>query len=320
MLLYITRRILHGLVVLVLISVLTFVVLRLMPGDPAYLLLGEGEIRISEEQIEAIRRRWGLDRPYHEQYLVWAWNLIRGDFGDSLIRTGVPVRQMIFETIPVTIKLNVISLGLAFAVAIPAGIIAGVRRNSPFDYTTAIGSTLGVALPNFWLGLMLIVLFALYVPRWFGDLPLVGRIPPFGLKSWQGYILPILVLTTEQMAVLTRVMRAATLEVLSQDYVRTAYAKGLPNMTVLVRHAVRNALLPVVTVIGFRIAFILSGTIVVETVFAIPGIGRLFTDSVFRLDYQVVQSLVVVLAVLVVAVNLLTDLTYAIIDPRIRIE
>ena len=320
MLLYITRRILHGLVVLVLISVLTFVVLRLMPGDPAYLLLGEGEIRISEEQIEAIRRRWGLDRPYHEQYLVWAWNLLRGDFGDSLIRTGVPVRQMIFETIPVTIKLNVISLGLAFAVAIPAGIIAGVRRNSPFDYTTAIGSTLGVALPNFWLGLMLIVLFALYVPRWFGDLPLVGRIPPFGLKSWQGYILPILVLTTEQMAVLTRVMRAATLEVLSQDYVRTAYAKGLPNMTVLVRHAVRNALLPVVTVIGFRIAFILSGTIVVETVFAIPGIGRLFTDSVFRLDYQVVQSLVVVLAVLVVAVNLLTDLTYAIIDPRIRIE
>ena len=191
MLLYITRRILQGLLVLVLISLLTFVVLRLMPGDPAYLLLGEGEIRISEEQIEAIRRRWGLDRPYHEQYLVWAWNLIRGDFGDSLIRTGVPVRQMIFETIPVTIKLNVISLGLAFAVAIPAGIIAGVRRNSPFDYTTAIGSTLGVALPNFWLGLMLIVLFALYVPRWFGDLPLVGRIPPFGLKSWQGYILPI---------------------------------------------------------------------------------------------------------------------------------
>ena len=320
MLLYITRRILQGLVVLVLISVLTFVIMRLMPGDPAYLLLGEGEIRISKEQIEAIRRRWGLDRPYHEQYLIWAWNLIRGDFGDSLIRTGTPVRQMIFETIPVTIKLNVISLGLAFAVAIPAGIIAGVRRNSPFDYTTAVGSTLGVALPNFWLGLMLIVLFALYVPRWFGDLPLVGRIPPFGLKSWQGYILPILVLTTEQMAVLTRVMRAATLEVLSQDYVRTAYAKGLPNMTVLVRHAVRNALLPVVTVIGFRIAFILSGTIVVETVFAIPGIGRLFTDSVFRLDYQVVQSLVIVLAVLVVVVNLLTDLTYAIIDPRIRIE
>ena len=316
---YIVRRILQGLVVIVLISVITFVVMRLMPGDPAYLLLGEGEIRISQEQIEAIRRRWGLDRPYHEQYLLWGWNLLRGDFGDSLIRTGIPVRQMIFEAIPVTARLNVISLALALAVAIPAGIVAGVRRNSPFDYGTAVGSTLGVALPNFWLGLMLIVLFALYMPRWFGELPLIGRVPPFGLRSWQGYILPVLVLTTEQMAVLTRVMRASTLEVLGQDYVRTAYAKGLPNTVVLVRHAVRNALLPVVTVIGFRIAFILSGTIVVETVFALPGIGRLFTDSVFRLDYQVVQSLVVILAVLVVAVNLLTDLTYAIIDPRIRI-
>ncbi len=320
MLPYVARRILQGILVIVLISVGTFIVIRLMPGDPTYLLLGEGEIRISAEQLEAIRRRWGLDRPYHEQYLVWAWNLLRGDFGDSLIRTGIPVRQMIFEAMPVTTILNVISLGLALLVAIPAGIIAGVRRNSSFDYATAVGSTLGVALPNFWLGLMLIVLFALYVPRWFGDLPLIGRIPPFGLKSWQGYLLPILVLTTEQMAVMTRVMRASTLEVLSQDYVRTAYAKGLPNTIVLVRHAVRNALLPVVTVIGFRIAFILSGTIVVETVFAIPGIGRLFTDSVFRLDYQVVQSLVVVLAVLVVAVNLLTDLTYAIIDPRIRIN
>ena len=320
MLPYVARRILQGILVIVLISVGTFIVIRLMPGDPTYLLLGEGEIRISAEQLEAIRRRWGLDRPYHEQYLVWAWNLLRGDFGDSLIRTGIPVRQMIFESIPVTAILNVTSLGLALLVAIPAGIIAGVRRNSSFDYATAVGSTLGVALPNFWLGLMLIVLFALYVPRWFGDMPLIGRIPPFGLKSWQGYILPILVLTTEQMAVMTRVMRASTLEVLSQDYVRTAYAKGLPNTIVLVRHAVRNALLPVVTVIGFRIAFILSGTIVVETVFAIPGIGRLFTDSVFRLDYQVVQSLVVVLAVLVVAVNLLTDLTYAIIDPRIRIN
>jgi len=320
MLTYIARRILQGAVVIVLISVGTFFVIRLMPGDPTYLLLGEGEIRISQEQMEAIRARWGLDRPYHEQFFIWAWNLLRGDFGDSLIRKGIPVRQMIFEAIPVTAILNVTSLGLALLVAIPAGIIAGVRRNSTFDYGTAVGSTLGVALPNFWLALMLIVLFALYVPRWFGDLPLIGRIPPFGLKSWQGYILPVLVLTTEQMAVMTRVMRASTLEVLTQDYVRTAYAKGLPNTIVLVRHAVRNALLPVVTVIGFRIAFILSGTIVVETVFAIPGIGRLFTDSIFRLDYQVVQSLVVVLAVLVVAVNLLTDLTYAIIDPRIRIN
>lgn len=320
MLSYIIRRLLQGALVIFLISVITFAVMRLMPGDPVYMLLGEGEIRISQEQIDAIKAKWGLDRPYHEQYLLWAWNLLRGDFGDSLIRTGVPVREMIFEAIPVTAIINVIALFISLAVAIPAGIWAGVKRNSAFDYASAVGSTLGVSLPNFWLGLMLIVLFVLYIPQWIGDIPLIGKIPPFGLRSWQGYILPVLVLTTEQLAVVTRVMRAATIEALGQDYVRTAYAKGLAKYVVITRHAVRNALLPVVTVIGFRIAFILSGTIVVETVFAIPGIGRLFTDSVFRLDYQVVQSLVVVLAVLVVLVNLLTDLTYAIIDPRIRIE
>lgn len=320
MLSYITRRLLQGALVIFLISVITFAVMRLMPGDPVYLLLGEGEIRISQEQIDAIKTKWGLDRPYYEQYLVWAWNLLRGDFGDSLIRTGVPVRDMIFEAIPVTAIINIIALFISLAIAIPAGIWAGVKRNSAFDYASAVGSTLGVSLPNFWLGLMLIVLFVLYIPQWFGDIPLIGKIPPFGLRSWQGYILPVLVLTTEQLAVVTRVMRAATIEAMGQDYVRTAYAKGLAKYVVITRHAVRNALLPVVTVIGFRIAFILSGTIVVETVFAIPGIGRLFTDSVFRLDYQVVQSLVVVLAVLVVLVNLLTDLTYAIIDPRIRIE
>ena len=320
MLPYIIRRLLQGALVIFFISLITFAVMRLMPGDPVYMLLGEGEIRISQEQIDAIKAKWGLDRPYYEQYLVWAWNLLRGDFGDSLIRTGVPVREMIFEAMPVTGIINIIALFIALAVAIPAGIWAGVKRNSAFDYATAIGSTLGVSLPNFWLGLMLIVLFVLYIPEWFGDIPLIGRIPPFGLRTWQGYILPVLVLTTEQLAVVTRVMRAATIEAMGQDYVRTAYAKGLSKYVVIVRHAVRNALLPVVTIIGFRIAFILSGTIVVETVFAIPGIGRLFTDSVFRLDYQVVQSVVVVLAVLVVLVNLLTDLTYAFIDPRIRIE
>ena len=156
------------------------------------------------------------------------------------------------------------------------------------------------------------------MPRYIGDLPFIGRIPPFGLRSWQGYILPVLVLATEQMAILTRIMRGALLEVLPKDFIRTAKSKGLPPRKVVWKHAVSNALLPVVTVIGFRIAFILSGTIIVESVFALPGIGRLFTDSVIRLDYQVVQSLVVILAGIVVVVNLLTDVLYAAIDPRIR--
>jgi peptide/nickel transport system permease protein len=315
---YLTFRMLKGLFVVVLISIMTFVIMRLMPGDPVYLLLGEGQIPITDAQIEAIRAKWGLDRPLHEQYFVWAGNLVRGDFGTSLIRPGVPVRQMIFEAIPVTALLNLYAITLAILVSVPLGIIAAVRRNSMIDYFASAASAFGIATPNFWLALMLIVLFALYVPRWFGELPLIGRIPPFGLRSWQGWILPVIVLATEEMAVLVRLTRSTVLELLPQDFVRTARSKGLSERLVLYRHVISNALLPIVTVIGFRIAFILSGTIIIETVFAIPGIGRLFVDSVMRLDYQVVQSLVVVFAVIVVVVNLLTDLLYALIDPRIR--
>jgi peptide/nickel transport system permease protein len=304
--------------VVVLISVMTFVIMRLMPGDPVYLLLGEGQIQITQAQMEAIRAKWGLDRPLHEQYLIWAGNLLRGDFGTSLIRPGVPVRQMIFEAIPITALLNLYAIVLAILVSVPLGIIAAVRRNSIIDYAASAGSAFGIATPNFWLALMLIVLFALYVPRWFGDLPLVGRIPPFGLRSWQGWILPVIVLATEQTAVLVRLTRATVLELLPQDFVRTARSKGLSERLVLYRHVVANALLPIVTVVGYSIAFILSGTIIVETIFAIPGIGRLFVDSVMRLDYQVVQSLVVIFAVIVVVVNLLTDLIYGLVDPRIR--
>lgn len=310
MLRYITIRFIQGIMVIFLVSVATFIIMRLMPGDPVFLLLGEGEIRISDEQIEAIKAKWGLNRPYHEQYLLWVSNLLRGDMGESLIRRGVPVRDMIFEAIPVTLLLNFYALGVALFISIPFGIAAGIRRNSLLDYSTSVGSAFGIAIPNFWLSLMLIIIFSLQL-RWF---------PPYGLKSWNGYILPVIVLATEQMAILVRIMRSSIIEVLSQDYLRTARAKGLAERSVIWLHGVRNALLPVVTVLGVRIAFILSGTIIVETIFAIPGIGRLFTDSVFRLDYQVVQSLVVVFAVLVVVVNFLTDLTYAIIDPRIRLQ
>jgi peptide/nickel transport system permease protein len=307
---YVVVRVFQGLIVIFLISVVTFAIMRLLPGDPVFLLLGEGEIRISEEQMAAIRHKWGLDRPYYEQYIVWAGNMFRGDFGDSLIRTGVPVRDMIFEAVPVTLKLNIIALAVSLSLAIPAGILAGVKRNSIFDYGATFGATVGVALPNFWISLMLIIVFSL----------LLRLVPPFGLRSWKGYILPVIVLITAQTATLTRVTRSATIEVLQEDYIYTARAKGLSERVVVLRHAVRNALLPVVTVIGLNIAFILSGTIVVETVFALPGIGRLFTDSVFRLDYQVVQSIVFLLSVIVVAANLVTDLVYIFVDPRIRIE
>lgn len=317
---YFVFRLFKGLVVVVLISVLTFIVMRMMPGDPVYLLLGEGVIPITDETIAAIRAKWGLDRPLHEQYFVWAGNLLRGDFGTSLIRTGVPVRTMIFEAIPITALVNLYAITLAIILAVPFGVAAAVRRNTWVDYSSNFFSALGIATPNFWLSLMLIVLFALYIPRWVGDLPVIGRIPPFGIRSWQGWILPVLVIATEEMAILMRIARGAVLETLSQDFVRTARSKGLAERAVLYRHVIANTMLPVITVIGFRIAFILSGTIIVETVFALPGIGRLFVDSVLRLDYQVVQSLVVVFAVLVVIVNILTDYVYALVDPRIRVS
>jgi peptide/nickel transport system permease protein len=306
---YLLFRLLKGALVVFLISLMTFVIMRLMPGDPVFLLLGEGQIQITEAQIAAIRTQWGLDRPYHEQYLIWAGNLVRGDFGESLIRRGVPVRRMIVEALPVTALLNLYAIGLAILVSLPLGILSALRRNSLVDYATSVGSAVGIATPNFWLALMLIIVFALQL----------RLLPPFGLRTWQGYILPVIVLATEEMAVLVRITRSTVLELLPQDFVRTARSKGVPESRVMWRHVVANAMLPIITVIGFRVAFLLSGTIIIETVFALPGIGRLFTDSVLRLDYQVVQSLVVLFAVLVVVVNLLTDLLYALVDPRIRV-
>ena len=305
---YIISRLLQGILVLFLISVVTFIIMRMMPGDPVRLLLGEGAVKMTQEQIDAVRNRLGLDRPYYEQYLIWATGMLRGDFGESLIRRGVPVRDMIFQAMPVTGYLNLMAIAVALVLSIPAGIIAAVRRNSIFDYILTLGSTAGAALPNFWVALVSIIFFALWL----------GWLPPYGLKKWDGYVMPVAVLALGEMAVYARVMRGATIEVLSQDYVRTATAKGLSHRMVVMRHAVRNAMLPVVTVIGFRIAFLFSGTIIIENIFAIPGIGRLFLDSVFRIDYQVVQSIVVVLAALVVVANLVTDLIYAYVDPRLR--
>lgn len=304
----IVLRLFHGFLVVALISVITFLILRLLPGDPVYLLLGEGQIQISDEQIQAIRAKWGLDLPLHQQYVIWLRSMVQGDFGTSLIRTGVPIREMLIEAGVVTAILNGYAILIAIVISIPVGVIAAFKRNTFFDYITMVGTTLGVAIPNFWLALMLIILFSLTL-RW---------LPPFGLRSWEGYILPVVVLATEQTAVLTRIMRGAMLDVLDEDYIRTAASKGLTRRRILMRHAVPNALLPVVSVIGFQIAFLLSGTIVVETVFALPGLGRLLTDSVFRHDYQVVQSLVVLLSILVVVANLITDFVYMVIDPRIR--
>jgi peptide/nickel transport system permease protein len=307
---YVVIRSFQGILVIFLVSIVAFIVLRLIPGDPTSLLLGEGQVQLTEADKKLILSSWGLDKPWFEQYVIWLGNMFTGNFGNSIIRQGVPISQMIAEALPVTLTLNLVAVIIAVGVSLPLGIIAGAKKNSVFDYVITVIATLGVATPNFWLGLILIIIFAVTFKF----------LPPYGASNWTGYILPAFVLAFEQMAIFSRIMRSTTIEALNQDYVRTARSKGLNNTTVLVGHAVRNALLPVVTVIGFQIAFLFSGTIVIETVFALPGLGRLFFDSLLRYDYQVVQAIVLLFSVLVVVVNIITDLVYGLVDPRIRVK
>jgi ABC-type dipeptide/oligopeptide/nickel transport system permease component len=308
MLRYVVQRLLQGVIVIFLVSLTSFIILQLAPGSPVDILIGEAQV--SQEQIDAITHKWGLDQPWYVQYLTWLRNVFTGDLGDSVIRSGTPVSQMIADAAPVTLRLNLLAMTFAIAIAIPLGVLAAVRRHSWLDYSSMIGSSLGIALPNYWVALMLIIIFSLRL----------GWLPPYGSGSWKSYVLPVAVLATQEMAILARLTRGATIELLQQDFVTTARSKGLRERIVVGRHVVRNALLPIVTMIGYRLAFILSGTIVVETVFAWPGLGQLFFTSIDRLDYQVVQAIVLLLSTIVVLGNLLTDLAYSYIDPRIRLR
>lgn len=308
MLTYLIQRLLQGVIVIFLVSLLTFIVMQLAPGDPVRLLVGQAYV--TPEQLDAIREKWGLNDPWYVQYWTWITNLLRGDLGTSIIRQGVPISEMVGEAALMTLRLTILSFLISLCVAIPVGVLAAVKRYSWFDYGAMFGSTLGVAVPNYWIGLMAIVIFSVQV-NW---------LPPYGADSWRAYILPVIVLSIEEMAALARLTRGATIEMMSQDFVITARAKGLSPKVVTLRHVVRNALLPVITIIGYRAAFILSGTIVVETVFAWPGLGRLFYNSIVSHDFQVVQAVVVLLTVIVVVMNILTDLTYAVIDPRVRVR
>jgi ABC-type dipeptide/oligopeptide/nickel transport system permease component len=308
MLSYIINRLFQGAIVVVLVSILTFLVMQAVPGSPVDLMIGKQKVSI--EQRKAIEHKWGFDRPWYDQYFTWAGKLVTGNMGESVVRTGEPVSSMIKNAALMTLRLNVLSFFISCASALPIGMLAAIKRSSWLDYGSMPGATIGVTIPNYWIALMGIVLFSVKL----------GWLPPYGADSWKSYILPVFVLAFEEIAALARLTRGATMEVLGQDYVTTARAKGLKEKVVISRHVLRNALLPIITVIGYRIAFILSGTIVVETVFGWPGMGRLFFDSINRLDYQVVQAIVLVLSIVIVVVNILTDLTYALIDPRVRIR
>jgi peptide/nickel transport system permease protein len=307
MLNYVIRRLLQGVLTVLIVSVITFSLMHIAPGDPIEAFVGERPL--TTEQRELLRERWGLDLPLYEQYFNWITRMAQGDFGDSIMRPGQTINTMIWNAAPATVYLNVYTLIVSIGIAIPLGVVAGVKRYSGLDYTSMFVAVLGVCIPNFWLAIMLLLLFGLYL----------GWLPTSGVETWTGWILPVIVLATAETALLARLMRSSTVEVLTEDYVRTARAKGLTNFAVIVRHAVRNAMLPITSIIGYRIAFMLSGTIIVEQIFAIPGLGRLFISAVYRTDYQVVQAMVLLFAVVIVVVNILTDVLYAYIDPRIRL-
>ena len=305
---YLVKRLLQGGLVLFLVTFFTFTVMFFMPGDPARTMVGQA--RVTEAQLDLIRDKWNLNDGFLERYWSWISNLFTGDLGTSMMRPGQPINDMIQSASWMTLQLTSLAMIISLVIAVPVGVLAATKRNSILDYVSTFGSTLGVAIPNYWIGIMAIVFFSVNL----------GWLPPYGADSWRAYILPVLVLSIEEMAAVMRLMRGTTIEVLSQDYVKTAESKGLHRNAILTRHVVRNALLPVITLIGYRMAFILSGTIVIETVFSWPGLGQLFFDAITNKDLQVVQAIVLLLTCIVVLMNIITDMMYAVIDPRVRVR
>lgn len=301
---YIFRRILEMIPVLLGITIIIFVLLRLS-GDPVVLMLPEDATRA---QIDQLRTHLGLDRPIMEQYFIFLGQLIQGDFGESLRYTNQAVLPLVLERLPATLQLSSAALLIAVLISLPAGIIAALNKNRWPDTVATLFAILGEAMPGFWLGMMLILAFSVSL----GWLPVSGR---DGLES---LILPAITLGTSMAAILTRLMRSSLLEVWSQDYVRTAFAKGLTNRKVLLKHAVRNALISYTTILGLQIAALMAGAVVTEQVFAWPGVGLLAVQAVNSRDMAVVQAIVIIVAVIVMLANLLVDLLYTAIDPRIR--
>ena len=311
---YLLRRLIHAVPTLLLITVVTFSITLLLPGDPALAFLGEAAA-MDRVAYDAMRRELGLDQPLPVQYGLWLGRTLQGDLGRS-VRTREPVWESLRARFPITLQLSVMAMLIALLIALPVGIISAIRPNSKLDLAGTIFAISGLAIPSFWLGIMLIFVFALWL-RW---LPPSGYAPPAdGLgQNLQLMLLPALALGAEQAAVIMRQVRSALLETLHQEYVVTAWAKGLGERLVVSRHALRNALIPVVTIIGLQVGRLFGGAVVVETVFALPGLGRLAADSIFFRDFPSLQGVVLILALAVFLSNLLTDALYAYLDPRIR--
>ena len=312
MIAYILRRLLATIPVMGVVAVFVFFLLRFAPGDPAAIIAGDDA---SPQQIATVRAALGLDRPVLEQFVLWVAGMLRGDFGTSIF-SNMPVTRLIAQRIEPTLALTLSTLVVAVVLAIPLGVLAAARAHRLTDRLVMLFSVMGFAMPVFLVGYVLIYVFAMQL----GWLPVQGYVPlAQGIGPWaERLVLPSLALGITYMALIARITRASMLEVLSQDYIRTANSKGLSTHRVLLLHALKNASVPIVTVIGIGIALLISGVVITETVFNIPGLGRLTVDAVLKRDYPIVQGLIIVFAGVKVLVNLLIDISYVFLDPRIR--
>lgn len=314
---YFLRRILFVFLPTLLgISILVFTIMHFIPGSFVDVLIGFGT-DVSPEQIARIEKSYGLDKPLPVQYLFWLGNVLRGDLGNSL-RSGKPVLAEIVRRLPVTLEVTALAVGMAILLAIPAGVISAVRQNAFGDLLARLLALTGLSVPNFLIGTLLILFVSLYLPIF----PTTGYVPPSEglMANLRSVFLPSISLSLGMSASLMRMTRSSLLEELRHDYIRTARGKGLAENVVILRHALRNALIPVVTVIGIRIGYLLGGTVIIEEIFSLPGMGRLALNAIYQRDYPIVQGTVLFIAFAFVLVNMVTDLTYSLLDPRIRQE
>jgi peptide/nickel transport system permease protein len=313
---FLIRRLVQCAIVLLVVSIIVFIAMRLLPGDPLMMLVAATDTEeFSQAQLDALRAQYGLDRSLIIQYFDWVGDLLRGDLGRS-ITSKLPVHEEILRRIPITFHIGILSFLLSILIGIPAGIICAVKRSTWIDNVVTTLANIGITIPNFWLGVLLIYLFALFL----GWLPVMGYTSPFEdfWLSTKMLIMPVFCLMIGAVSMNTRQVRSAMLEVLHQDYVRTAWSKGLSYRVVIFKHALRNAIVPIVTLLGLAVPLLLGGSVLIEQVFAIPGMGRLAVDSIMRQDYPYVQGITLLMAAAVVFTNLLVDLTYSWIDPRVR--
>lgn len=313
---YILRRLILLVPTLLGISALVLILMRLLPGDAVDVLVGP-ELVVGPEQRKALYRMFGLDAPIHIHYVRWITEVVQGNLGVS-VRTAQPITKIILQRLPVTVELALLAAVLSWVIAIPLGVVSAVRRNGAVDFVAHISGLIGLSVPNFWLATMLLLVTSLYL----GFQPALIWVSPFKdlLANLKQMLLPVLSLSAVLMAVVMRMMRSSMLEVLGQDYIRTARSKGLRETIVLARHAFKNAAIPVVTVQGIQVGYLLGGAVVIEQIFGLPGIGWLILNGIYQRDYPVVQGAVLFVAVTFVLVNLLVDVVYAYLDPRIRYD